>query len=189
MEEAINPWKTISNETRYENPWLRLEHHEVITPAGKPGIYGKVHLKNIAVVVLPIDSNGFTYLVGQYRYTLGSYSWELPEGGCLIDSEENTLDAAKRELKEETGLVATHWESVCHIHLSNSVTDECAELFIAQELIQEVAKPEETERLIIKKIPLEEAINMAMQGEITDALSVIILLKYAALQIPGLHGR
>ena len=172
----------LSNETKYENPWIRVEHHEVITPSGQPGIYGKVHFKNVAVSVVPIDADGNTYLVGQERYTIGQYSWELPEGGCLIESGESPLEAAKRELMEETGLEAETWTCLGEVYLSNSVTDEKAVIFMAQNLKQHTAQPEETEVLQIRKLPLQDAIEMAKNGEISDALSVISLLK-----VPGLH--
>jgi 8-oxo-dGTP pyrophosphatase MutT (NUDIX family) len=182
MEKEINPWKTISQQTAYENAWIKVEHHEVLNPAGNPGIYGKVHFKNIAISIVPIDSEGFTYLVGQYRYTLNEYSWEVPEGGCSIAAGESTLEAAKRELLEETGLVASEWTHLGEVYLSNSVSDEKAVMFVAQNLVQQQACPEETEQLKIRRLPLGEAIEMAKNGSITDALSVLTLLK-----IPSLH--
>ena len=182
METENNPWKTLNQETAYENAWIRVEHHEVLNPAGNPGIYGKVHFKNTAISIVALDSEGFTYLVGQYRYTLNAYSWEVPEGGCSIESGEATLAAAKRELLEETGLVATEWTELGEVYLSNSVSDEKAVMYLAQNLSQHQACPEETEQLKIRKIPLKEAIEMAQNGQITDALSVLTLLK-----IPALH--
>jgi 8-oxo-dGTP pyrophosphatase MutT (NUDIX family) len=182
MEKEINPWKTISQETAYENAWIKVEHHQVLNPAGNPGIYGKVHFKNTAISIVPIDSEGFTYLVGQYRYTLNEYSWEVPEGGCSIESGESTLEAAKRELLEETGLVASDWTKLGEVYLSNSVSDEKAVMYVAQNLVQQQACPEETEQLKIRRLPLGEAIEMAKNGSITDALSVLTLLK-----IPALH--
>jgi 8-oxo-dGTP pyrophosphatase MutT (NUDIX family) len=182
MEKENNPWKTISEETAYENAWIRVEHHEVLNPAGNPGIYGKVHFKNTAIAIIAVDSEGFTYLVGQFRYTLNTYSWEVPEGGCSIESGESILEAAKRELLEETGLVALKWTELGEVYLSNSVSDEKAVMYLAQNLSQHQACPEETEQLKIRKLPLKEAIEMAQNGEITDALSVLSLLK-----IPALH--
>lgn len=182
MEKENNPWKTISEETAYENAWIRVEHHEVLNPAGNPGIYGKVHYKNTAISIVAVDSEGFTYLVGQFRYTLNAYSWEIPEGGCSIQSGESIVEAAKRELWEETGLVATKWKELGEVYLSNSVSDERAVIYLAQNLSQHRACPEETEELKIRKLPLHEAIEMAQKGEITDALSVLSLLK-----IPALH--
>lgn len=182
METENNPWKTLNQETAYENAWIRVEHHEVLNPAGNPGIYGKVHFKNTAISIVAVDSEGFTYLVGQYRYTLNTYSWEVPEGGCSIESAESTLTAAKRELLEETGLVATEWTELGEVYLSNSVSDEKAVMYLAQNLSQHQSCPEETEQLKIRKLPLKEAIEMAQNGQITDALSVLTLLK-----IPALH--
>ena len=182
METENNPWKTINKDTVYENAWIKVEHHQVLNPAGNPGIYGKVHFKNTAISIVPIDSEGFTYLVGQYRYTLNAYSWEVPEGGCSIESSESTLEAAKRELLEETGLVASQWTEIGEVYLSNSVSDEKAVMYLAQNLNQQQACPDETEQLKIRRIPLKEAIEMAQNGQITDALSVLTLLK-----IPALH--
>ena len=182
MEKENNPWKTISQETAYENAWIRVEHHQVLNPAGNPGIYGKVHFKNTAISIVPVDSDGFTYLVGQFRYTLNAYSWEVPEGGCSIESGESIVEAAKRELLEEIGLVATEWKELGEVYLSNSVSDEKAVIYLAQNLSQHQACPEETEILKIRKLPLKDAIEMAKNGEITDALSVLSLLK-----IPALH--
>ncbi len=183
MEQESNPWKTIREEIRYENDWIRIEHHDVIKPNGEPGIYGKVHFKNTAIAVLPIDKDGNTYLVGQYRYTINSYSWELPEGGCL---NESPLDAAKRELKEETGLIAKKWTFLGEQYLSNSVTDEKSMMFLAENLTLQASEPESTEVLQIKKIPVKEAIQMALNGEIKDVLSAATLMNYA-LKFPGLH--
>jgi 8-oxo-dGTP pyrophosphatase MutT (NUDIX family) len=183
MEQEVNPWKTTRITEAYENDWIRLEHHDVIKPNGGPGIYGKVHFKNQAIAILPIDSDGNTYLVGQYRYTIDAYSWELPEGGC---QNESTLDAAKRELKEETGLIASQWTLLGENYLSNSVTDEKAIMYLAEGLKQAESEPEDTEQLQIKKIPVKQAIEMALNGEIKDILSITTLLTYA-LKVPGLH--
>ena len=183
MEQESNPWKTLREDIRYENDWIRVEHHDVLKPNGEPGIYGKVHFKNTAIAVLPIDQEGNTYLVGQYRYTIQAYSWELPEGGCL---HEEPLDAAKRELKEETGLTANKWTLLGEHYLSNSVTDEKSVMYVAEDLQALQSNPEDTEVLKIKKIPVQEAIQMALNGEIKDVLSVTTLLTYA-LKFPGLH--
>ncbi|SMG08706.1 8-oxo-dGTP pyrophosphatase MutT, NUDIX family [Marivirga sericea] len=176
---SINPWKLINSNIQYNNQWIRVEEHDVINPSGGKGIYGKVHFKNIAVGVIPIDDDGNTWLVGQYRYPLDEYSWEIPEGGCPLGEKE--LDAAKRELKEETGLTAQHWEELLRIHTSNSVSDERGVVFIAKELYQGKTQFEETEDLKIKKLPLKEAIQMVMDGSITDSISMAALLKLKVL--------
>lgn len=183
MEQESNPWKTLREEIRYENEWIRVEHHEVLKPNKESGIYGKVHFKNTAIAILPIDQDGNTYLVGQYRYTINAYSWELPEGGCL---HELPLEAAKRELKEETGLTAAKWTFLGEQYLSNSVTDEKSMMYLAENLTMKASEPESTEILQIKKIPVQKAIQMALNGEIKDILSVTTLLTYA-LKVPRLH--
>lgn len=168
-------WQTLSSEVKYDNPWIKVEEDQVINPAGGNGIYGKVHFKNLAIGAIPIDEKGNTWLVGQHRYPLDSYSWEIPEGGG--PHGEDKLESAKRELKEETGLTAEHWQEVLTIHLSNSVSDEVAYIFVATQLTLGKTAFEETEDLAIKKLPLIEAIEMVMNGEITDSMSVAGLLK------------
>lgn len=176
-----NPWKLLNSKIKYDNRWIRVEEHDVINPTGGKGNYGKVHFRNIAVGVVPIDDDGNTWLVGQYRYPLDQYSWEIPEGGCPIGEQE--LEAAKRELKEETGLKAENWEELLRIHTSNSVSDERGVVFLAKNLTQGETDFEETEDLKIKKLPLSKAIQMVMDGEITDSISMAALLKLKVLML------
>jgi len=175
----IGPWQLHYSENVYENPWLRLEHHEVTTPGNTPGIYGKVCFKNRAVGVIPVDEQGYTWLVGQYRYPLQAYSWEIPEGGCPLGSSAPA--AALRELAEETGLRAAALHSLMTLHTSNSCTDEVAELYVARGLTLGESAPEPCEELEVRRLPLTEVIDMALSGEITDAISVAALLKLHAL--------
>ncbi|HEV7349616.1 NUDIX hydrolase [Telluribacter sp.] len=175
-----NNWKTLTSKTVYENPWIEIQHRDVLNPAGKEGIYGVVKFKNKAIGIVPLDEQGNIYLVGQYRYTLDEYSWEIPEGGGPL--HEDPLEAAKRELKEETGLLAATWTSLARIHTSNSATDEEGFLFLAEELTQHEQEPEETEELQVQKVPLSEAVNMVMRSEITDALAVAAILMVARLK-------
>lgn len=177
MSEQKNPWTTISEKTVYDNNWIEVVHKDVLNPNGNPGIYGQVNFKNIAIGIIPVDENLNTWLVGQYRFPLEEYSWEIPEGGCPVG--ESHLAAAQRELKEETGLKAEKYTLISKLHTSNSVCNEVAFLFLAEDLIQEDAEPEDTEQLIVKKIPLKEAIEMVMRDEITDSMSVTGLLKVA----------
>ncbi|QJD79735.1 NUDIX domain-containing protein [Spirosoma rhododendri] len=180
MNTTENPWQTLNSAIRYENPWLSIRHEEVVTPAGTPGIYGVVSFKNKAVGVVPIDADGYTYLVGQYRYPLNEYSWEIPEGGSPVGTDP--LESARRELREETGLVAQRWTKFARIHTSNSATDEEGFLYIAEELEQGDHEPEDTEQLHVRRLPLAEAVEMVMRSEITDALSVSALLMVARLR-------
>ncbi len=172
-----NNWKTLSRKTVYENPWIAIEHHDVITPSGSDGIYGLVKFKNKAIGIVPVDSDGHIYLVGQFRYALNEYSWEIPEGGGPLG--EPPLETARRELKEETGLVAAKWEQIARVHTSNSATDEEGFLFLAEELTQFEPETEDTEDILVRKVHLSEAVDMVMRSEITDSLSVAGILMVA----------
>ena len=170
-----NPWTTLSSREIYLNPWIRVREDQVLKPNGNPGIYGVVEYRNRAVGVVPIDDEGYTWLVGQYRYTHNRYEWEIPEGGC--PEGESLEDCARRELLEETGLVASELEPLLlDIQLSNSIGNETAHLFIARGLTQETPQPEDTEQITIRRLPLSEAIQMAATGQIRDSMSVIALL-------------
>lgn len=176
-----NPWKTISIKEEYENPWIKLDEHQVINPAGGNGIYGKVHFKNKAIGIIPLDRENNTWIVGQHRYVLNEWSWEIPEGGGPLDID--TLVSAKRELSEETGLYARNWTEIARVHLSNSVSDEVGYVFLAEELDIGKSKLDETEAdLIVKKLPFAQVLQMVEKGEITDSLSVIGILKLARLK-------
>lgn len=172
-----NPWRTLSRRRIYDNAWIRVREDQVIRPDGAPGIYGVVEFKNRAVGVLPIDERGNTWLVGQYRYTLDRYSWEIPEGGC--PEGEAPEEAARRELLEEAGLEARSLQLLGTAHLSNSVTDEVAFYYLATDLIARACAPEGTERLELLYLPFDEALEMALKGKITDALSLLAILHYA----------
>lgn len=179
MEPEENPWKITGEKNVYDNKWINVTHYDVINPSGGEGIYGKVHFKNHAIAIVPIDEEGNVYLVGQYRFTVDEYSWELPEGGCPVNTDP--LDTAKRELLEETGLVAGEWKEIMQMHLSNSVCDELAYVYLARQLQQGIAEPEETEQLQVKKLPFEEVYNMVMDGSIKDALTIAAVLKVKLL--------
>jgi 8-oxo-dGTP pyrophosphatase MutT (NUDIX family) len=176
FEEQENPWRTLSSREVYENNCIRLREDEVVRPDGNPGIYGVVHFRNVAVGVLALEDDDSIYLVGQYRYTLDRYSWEIPEGGC--PETEDTLSAAQRELEEETGLRAQTWKQLGEAHLSNSVTDELAVWFLAVGLTRGKHSPEGTEKLEVRRVPFDEALRMVLAGEITDALSMLAIMQY-----------
>ena len=183
IDESLNPWQVVDATVAYDNLWLQVIHHSVINPSGGNGIYGKVHFKNKAIGVVPVDADKNTFLVGQYRFPINKYSWEIPEGGC--PEHEISLEAAKRELLEETGLKAANWMQLGSSYLSNSVSDEFAEYFLATDLTQHQAEPEETEQLKLKKVPLEAAFAMIDSGEITDTLSILALQKLQLLLFQG----
>ncbi|MBA3768064.1 MAG: NUDIX hydrolase [Acidobacteria bacterium] len=175
FDETKNPWRTLKTREVYDNNWIRVREDEVIRPDGEHGIYGGVHYKNIAVGVLAIEDESI-FLVGQYRYVLDQYSWEIPEGGC--PEGEDILCAARRELEEETGLLAAKWELMGRAYLSNSVTDELAVWFLATELTQGEHHPDGTEQLNVRRVPFADALRMALAGEITDALSLLAIMDY-----------
>lgn len=181
--EEINPWKTLKSEVKYDNNWIRLTEHQVINPSGGEGIYGTVHFKNLAIGILPLDENYNTWLVGQYRYPLNAYSWEIPEGGGPF--HEAPLESARRELLEETGISAREWKEIQRMHLSNSVSDELCIIYIATDLIEGIAMPEETEQLVVKKLPFDEAYQMVLDGRITDSISVAAILRARLMMLNG----
>lgn len=182
----INPWKILSEKEEYDNPWINVTEYSVLNPSGGKGIYGKVHYKNRAVGILPLDNQMFTYLVGQYRFPIDQYSWEIPEGGCPEGSIP--LEAAQRELEEETGLKALSWELLLEMRLSNSVSDEHAMVYLAWDLEQGEASPEETEEITVKRVSFEEAYNMVEDGTITDSISVAAILKVKIMIDDGRIG-
>lgn len=170
-----NPWQTLKSEEKYDNNWIRITEHQVINPSGGEGIYGEVHFKNLAIGVLPLDEAQNTWLVGQYRFPLKCYSWEIPEGGGPLHSAPEL--SARRELAEETGLTAGSLMEIQRMHLSNSVSDELAIIYLAQDLTEGSSAPEETEDLQVLKLPFTRALEMVLAGEITDSISVAAILK------------
>jgi 8-oxo-dGTP pyrophosphatase MutT (NUDIX family) len=183
MDETKNPWMVLSREMVYENEWIRVHHHDVLGPSGGPGVYGTVHFKNQATGVVPIDENGNVILVGQYRFPLQTYSWEIPEGGGSHSAP--ALESAQRELREECGLTAAHWKELLVMDLSNSVSDEAATAFLAWGLSEVQAQPDETEKLQIVRVPFWDAVDRAKRGEIRDAISVAALLRVALMVLLG----
>ncbi len=182
-ESGKNNWTTLQSDLKYTNPWIELTEYQVLNPAGKPGIYGVVNFKNVAIGILPLDKNQNTWLVGQWRYPLNAYSWEIPEGGGPLGIDP--LESAKRELKEETGLIAKTYRELGQIHTSNSVCNEYGILYLAQELEESEAHPDENEDLQVKKLPFKEAYQMVLDGRITDSLSQVAILKTKVLMDSG----
>ncbi len=183
MEER-GPWKTIRAEERYATPWISVSHHDVVDPSGAQGIYGVIHFKNIAVGIVPLDDQLNTWIVGQYRYPIRAYSWEIPEGGGKRDVPP--LESAMRELREEVGIVAQRWTELLHMDLSNSASDEEAIIYLAQGLEFHEPEPDHNEELAMRKLPFSELYGMVMRGEVRDSLTVAAVLKVQLLLAQGL---
>lgn len=166
-----SPWKIKAQRIAYQNPWIEVQHHEVVDPSGADGIYGVVHFKNVAVGIVTLDDQGCTHLIGQYRFALSEYSWEIPEGGSPVG--ESTLATAQRELQEEAGLHAERWTVLLECDLSNSVTNERGIVYLAEQLTSVETAPESTELLSIRKLPFADAVTMVEQGAIRDSLSIL----------------
>lgn len=180
-----NPWKRIESRTVYTNPWLTLREDQVIRPDGKPGIYSVIETR-IATGVVALTPEEKIYLIGQYRYPTEEYSWEIVEGGS--EPGEDPLATAKRELREEAGLIAEEWTPLGgEIHLSNCISSEVGRLYLARDLTEVAPEPDGTEVLQIKKIPFTEALEMVDAGEIKDAMSIIGILR-AARMLNGMSG-
>jgi 8-oxo-dGTP pyrophosphatase MutT (NUDIX family) len=180
MELIRGNWTINSSEVKYDNPWIKVTEHQVINPSGNNGIYGEVHFKNIAIGIVALDDQDNIYMVNQFRFVLNQESLEIPEGGGSL--EIDPLLSAKRELKEETGLVANSWEKLMELHLSNSVSNEKAIIYLAKDLHQDEMDLEETEDIVVSKLSLKEAYELVNEHKITDAISVAAILKLYILQ-------
>ena len=181
MDANNNPWQILTEKEIYDNPWINVKEFDVINPGGGKGIYGKVHFKNLAIGIIALNEHHQIALIGQYRFPIEQYSWEIPEGGGLHGIDP--LLSAQRELQEETGLVANNWTKILEMHLSNSVSDELAIVYLATSLQQQQASPEESESLEFKWVAFEEALQWVMEHKITDAISVAAILKLKILQL------
>ena len=169
------PWGVASSKVVYDNPWITVTEYQAIAPTGRPALYGKVGFKNQAIGIVPLHEDGTVTLVGQNRFSLANYSWELPEGGA--PHGEDPLDGAKRELAEEVGLQASDWRPILRMELSNSVTDEIAYGFVAMDLSRTKTAPDETEDLAVVRVPFREALDAAIAGHMPDAITVALLLR------------
>lgn len=179
----IGPWTVNSGRAVYQNPWISVADYGVTRPDGAPGQYGVVSFANLAIGVLPIDEEGMTTLVGQHRFPLDAYSWELPEGGGEIGVDP--LLSAQRELIEETGYRAHHWLEFAAFDISNSVTDEKSVCFLAWGLEPGPAAPEPDEVLAHRRISFSALYEMVLRGDIRDSLTIIMTLKAQALAQAG----
>ena len=175
--EDESPWQTRAVRQIYQNPWICVEECDVLRPDGKPGIYGLVHPRSVATGIIATEEDGTIWLVGQYRYALGRYSWEIPEGGA--DPKKDIREEAARELKEETGLTARNWEHLLTLHTSNCFTSERAEIFIATGLTPGASNPDPEEKIAARRVHLTTALAAIESGQITDAMTVSALLALA----------
>jgi 8-oxo-dGTP pyrophosphatase MutT (NUDIX family) len=186
VDESLNPWKTITSKQTYENPWISVREDQVIDPSGKPGIYGVMSPKNFALGVLPIFEDGTTVLVGQYRYALDRYSWEMPEGGGKIGTDPAA--AIARELAEETGYRAAGWKLLHEMSLSNSVTDEWVMTWLAWDLVEGEAEPESTEDLSVWRLPFSELVELVLDGKVFDSMTVAAVTLVETRRHRGVHS-
>ncbi len=182
---AVGPWRRRARREAYANAWITVWHDEVDRPDGSGGIYGVVHFANLAVGVAVLDDSGRVLLVGQHRYTLDAYTWEIPEGG--VPADESALDGARRELREETGVEADGWRELCRFHLSNSISDETGVLFAAHASRLGTPTPDATEELATRWVPFADALAMIRAGEITDAMTIMALQAVALDEVTGDH--
>ncbi len=182
-DEGGNPWIVKGMTHAFENDWFRIDEHDVVRPDGKQGYYGVVRIRRLAVGVLPIEVDGSVHMVGQWRFPLGRYSWEMPEGGA--EPGEDALECAKRELVEESGLSAGSWTRVLEMDLSNSLTDEQAVIFVATDLRQGQAQPEATEVLQQRWAHFMDVLARVADGRIRDALTVAAVLRAHHMAVTG----
>lgn len=183
MRAHGRPWSRSNETTAFENPWLAVRQYHAVAPTGRGVTYGAVHFKNRAIAVLPLHDDGTVTLVGQNRFVFGDYSWEIPEGGGPLD--EDPLEAARRELREECGLEAERWRKVLEVQLSNSLTDEVAFGFLATGLSEVETAPDETEDIAVARVPFGEALDAAITGFIKDGLTVAMLLRLHHMAAKG----
>ena len=179
-----NPWKKLSEKLVYKNPWIHVYEDQVTRPDGTEGVYGRIETNGPVVVIIALTPDDEIYLVGQYRYLTNMFSWELP---CGNSEGDDPLIAAKRELQEETGLVANEWEQIADGQSNNGMLTELMHIFVARDLTQTNENEQLEEGITqMKKIPFSEAIAMAKNREITDALALAGIL-HAALYLGKLN--
>ncbi len=174
MLEKRGPWTVKERVQKYKNQWIDVVEDKVIRPDGADGIYATVKIK-AGVSVLPVDEKGFVYLVEIFQYAINRNSIETASGA--LDADESPLDAAKRELKEELGIIAGEWVNLGMTDPMTSVINSPTCLFIAKKLKLGQARPEGTETIKLIKIKMADAVKMIMDGKITDNQSSVCILK------------
>ena len=169
------PWRDHGARTVFDNPWMTVTEHAATAPTGKPATYGKIHFKNLALAVLPLHGDGTVTLVGQHRFAMMDYVWEIPEGGGPLDVDP--LESIKRELREEAGLEAADWRELLRFQISNSLTDERGIGWLAMDFTPAPTDPDATEAIAVERVPFREALDAVLSGWITDAMSMAMLLR------------
>lgn len=182
-----NPWKTLSTRVAYENAWIRVREDQVIRPDGGPGIYGVVEIRP-SVAVVALNERDEIVLVGQWRYTINRYSWEIPRGGSHA-GETDMLAVAKRELAEEAGVLAETWQPLGAADVGNGVVSEIQSFFLATDLSSTEMNLDPEEDIVVAWHSFEEAVDMVMDGRITEVCSVAAILKIACTRAKGLQLR
>jgi 8-oxo-dGTP pyrophosphatase MutT (NUDIX family) len=176
----VSPWKTKSSRTVYQNNWISVREDEVIRPDGNPGIYGVVLIRP-SVGVLAVNDRDEAVLVGQWRYSVNRYSWELPRGGSH-PGEPDMLDVARRELVEETGVIAARWEFLGTVDNGNGVAEDVQSLYLATGLTHTETSPDPEEDITVEWKPFDEVLEMALNGGITEVCSLAAIFKVAVLR-------
>jgi 8-oxo-dGTP pyrophosphatase MutT (NUDIX family) len=181
--EKPTPWTAGPGRLLYDTRWIKLIEYDAVAPTGRTTTYGVVRFQNLAAGVVPLHEDGTVTLVGQQRFALRNYEWEIPEGGVPFD--EDPLVGAKRELREEVGLEAKEWREILRLQLSNSITDERAVCFLARDFTPVPIDPDETEILDIVRVPFRDLLAEIAAGRIQDVMTVAATLRVHHMAASG----
>lgn len=168
-------WRDAGSSVMFENPWMRLTRHEATAPTGLQADYVVMRPQNMSVGVLPIHEDGTITLVGQQRFALMNWSWEMPEGGAPFN--EDPLEGAKRELAEEAGLEAVVWHPALKVEMTNSITDERAMAWLAWGLTPVPIAPDPTEIIRVARVPFGDLLRNVGNGAVRDMFTVATVLR------------
>ncbi len=169
------PWRSAGERVIFENPWMRLTRHPAVAPTGLEADYVVMRPRNLSVGVLPVHDDGTVTLVGQQRFALMNWSWEMPEGGAPFD--EDPIEGARRELAEEAGLEARRWREALKAEMTNSITDERAMAWIAWDLSPAPSEPDPTEVIRVARVPFGDLLREIARGSIRDMFTVATTLR------------
>lgn len=168
-------WKSLGESVLVDTPWMRVTRHPAVAPTGMTADYVVMRPRNVGTGVLPLHDDGTVSLVGQHRFTLMRYSWEMPEGGA--PEGEDPFDAVRRELAEEAGLRAEHWRAALDMDLSNSITDERAMTWVAWGLTPAPLDPDPTEVIVSARVPFRDLLAEVARGAVRDSMTVATAYK------------